>query len=503
VVLSRLPAAAALAFGLAACTAVPFDAPRTATRALPAEGTPMAASARHLTGGAPDRVALVPLVDGNDALGARLDMIEAAHRSIDIKTFLIKPDKAGTLFWLELYKAAERGVRVRLLFDDVFTTTRDDQIAQLDAHPNVEIRVFNPLSRNSTLAGNFLLDFDRVNRRMHNKAFITDGAMAIIGGRNIADEYYQINTSHEFADFDLFVAGEPVRQISEAFDLYWSDEWSVPFAAIARTSDASLAAAVAAFEARADAPEVAVYDRAINSTYLADVGTIRAPVLFGTAEVVVDDPAKLRVPPGKGPYHVGETLFQTMNRAEREVIVFTPYFVPEDYGAAFFERLAARGVRVRIVTNSLASTNHPYVHGGYARYRERLLDAGVEILEVRADAPKLVGGHDTPLTMHTKLAVIDDRTVFVGSPNIDPRSIRQNTEFGMVIDSPDLARGILAGIEVAAPDHAFRVVRQGDGLRWIYEGSSGREVFDTEPGASWGAKLVAAITRMLPVEPQL
>jgi putative cardiolipin synthase len=502
VVLTRV-LAAVLACGLAACTAVPFDAPRSATRSLPAEGTPMAASARRLTGGAPDRVALVPLVDGNDALGARLDMIEAARRSIDIKTFLIKPDKAGTLFWLELYEAAERGVRVRLLFDDVFTTAQDDLVAELDAHPNVEIRVFNPLSRNSSLAANFLLDFDRVNRRMHNKMFVTDGAMAIVGGRNIADEYYQINSSHEFADFDLFVAGEPVRQMSAAFDLYWSDEWSVPFAAIDRTSDASLAEAVAAFETQADAPEVAIYERAVNSTYLADVGTPRAPVIFGTAKVVVDDPAKLRVPPGRGPYHVGEALYQAMTRAEREVIVFSPYFVPEDYGADFFEGLAARGVRVRIVTNSLASTNHPYVHGGYMRYRGRLLDAGVEILEVRADAPRLVGGHDTPLTMHTKLAVIDDRTVFVGSTNIDPRSIRQNTEFGMVIDSPDLARRILAGIEVAAPDHVFRVVRDGDGLQWIYEGASGREVYSTEPGASWGAKLVAAITRLLPVESQL
>ena len=501
-VLTRL-LAAALACGLAACTAVPFDAPRSATRALPPEGTPMGVSAQRLTGGAPDRVALVPLVDGNDALGARLDMIESATRSIDIKTFLIKPDKAGTLFWLELYEAAERGVRVRLLFDDVFTTAKDDQIAELDAHPNVEIRVFNPLSRNSTLVGNFLLDFDRVNRRMHNKAFITDGAMAIIGGRNIADEYYQINTSHEFADFDLFVAGEPVRRISEAFDLYWSDEWSVPFAAIDRTSDASLAAAVAAFEARADAPEVEIYERAVNSTYLADVGTPRAPVLFGSAEVVVDDPAKLRVPPGNGPYHVGETLYQTLNQARREVIVLTPYFVPEDYGAAFFEELVARGVRVRVVTNSLAATNHAYVHGGYMRYRERLLDAGVEILEVRADSPKLVGGHDTPLTMHTKLAVIDDTTVFVGSTNIDPRSIRQNTEFGMVIDSPDLARRILDRVEAVAPDHVFRVVRDEDGLQWIYEGRSGREVHTSEPGASWGAKLVAAITRLLPVESQL
>ena len=196
----------------AACTYVPFDAPRVYSDALPTQGTRAAADAATLAGGGGQRIALAPLVDGNDALGARLQLIETAEHSIDLKTFLIKPDLAGSLFWLELYEAAERGVRIRLLFDDVFTTARDDQVATLDAHPNVEIRAYNPLSRNSVTAMNFALDFKRVNRRMHNKALIADGSFAIIGGRNIADEYYQIGSSHEFADFDLLVAGAPVEE---------------------------------------------------------------------------------------------------------------------------------------------------------------------------------------------------------------------------------------------------------------------------------------------------
>lgn len=496
-------AAAAFA-ALAACTYVPFDAPRSDTVAMAPGDTYLAQTARDLSGNVPGRVAMAPLVDGNDALGARLRMIERAERSIDLKTFLIKPDRAGALIWVALYEAAERGVRVRLLFDDVFTTATDDEIALLDAHPNVEIRVFNPLSRNSTLVGNFVLDFARVNRRMHNKAMIADGAMAIVGGRNIADEYYQINTSHEFADFDLFVAGEPVARLSAAFDLYWQDPWSLPFEAVGRVDATALREAVTAFRARTDRPEAAIYDRARRSEYVADLRTGRVPLILGSATVVVDDPDKLRRPPGKGPYHVGETLYQTMNRARSQVTLITPYFVPEDYGARFFERLEERGVEVRVITNSLGSTNHPYVHGGYAPYRDRLIDAGVEFLEIRADAPKLVGGHDEPLVLHTKLAVVDDRTVFVGSTNVDPRSIRQNSEIGMVIESGELARDILDGLDAVAADYVFRVVRAADGgTEWIYTGRTGREVHASEPGASFLDRLVAGITRLLPVESQL
>ena len=211
---------------LVACTNVPFEIDRPVDRALSTEDTSISRGlSTFIDGGDENTVLMAPLHDGNDGLAARFRLIELAERSIDIKTFLIKPDTAGTLLWLVLYEAAERGVKIRLLYDDVFTSANDASIATLNAHPNVDIRTFNPLSRNSSLAGNFIFDFKRVNRRMHNKAIIVDGVASIVGGRNIADEYYQIETSNEFADFDLLVAGDPVEELSKAFDLFWNDQW--------------------------------------------------------------------------------------------------------------------------------------------------------------------------------------------------------------------------------------------------------------------------------------
>lgn len=490
---------------LSACTAVPFQSDRPVQRAIPAEDTRISRLVLSKTGGAEtDKVLLAPLTDGTDALGARLRLIEQAERSIDIKTFLIKPDTAGALVWLALYDAAERGVRVRLLYDDVFTSATDEEIASLDAHPNVEIRTFNPLSRNSTKGMNFVLDFGRVNRRMHNKAMIVDGALAIIGGRNIADEYYQIRTKNEFADFDLLVGGGPVQDLSDAFDLYWNDKWAVPLRLLEEGDDTPLREARALLQTEAFSEEAEIYQRAVNAPYLRELATGEEASFEGRGRVVVDDPEKLRASPGTGPFIIGNSFYNTLMRAQSDVLVITPYFVPEQYGADVFADLEARGIDVRIVTNSLAATNHPYVHGGYAPYREQLLNAGVEFLEVRKDAPALTVGSETPLVLHTKLAIVDDRVLFVGSTNIDPRSIRQNSEIGMIIESPVLARRILDGIEENGADYAFRVELDDNGRPvWRYRGASGPEDFASEPGASGWQKAVAAIAGWLPIEQQL
>jgi len=487
------------------CTFDPTQVEKPQSRAAPPAGAlSEAVEARVAALPQGFDTALIPLVDGNEALGARLRAIEAAENTIDLKTFLIKPDLAGSLIAVALFEAAERGVAVRLLYDDVFTTARDDQIAKLDSHPNIELRSFNPMSRNAPVVMNFLLDFGRVNRRMHNKAMIVDGALAIVGGRNLADEYYQINTSHEFADFDLLLAGPPVAELARAFDLYWNDPYAVPLAAFETTDPADLRAAVAAFRANANSEEADIYDRAVSSRRLDEALRGLLPPLPGRAEVVVDDPEKLRRRPGAGPYDVAEALYRTISAAEREVLVITPYFVPRDYGADIFEALVARGVRVRVVTNSLASTNHAYVHGGYRPYRERLMAVGVEFYEVREDAPRLTGGHDTPLTMHSKLVVVDDDRVFVSSTNVDPRSIRQNSEIGVVITSPALAGGILRNVAPVFADYTFALSRGPDGETvWDYRGATGPERFTREPGASLLARIVARVTQWLPVESQL
>ncbi len=491
-----------LIFG--SCTYVPFDTPKLSSRAIPADGTRAQQIVSDLTG--PDRqsMAMAPLFDGNDALGARLRMIETAESSIDLQTFLIKPDLAGSLMWLALYSAAERGVKIRLLFDDVFTTARDDQIASLNAHPNVEIRVFNPLSRNSTAAVNFLLDFARVNRRMHNKVTITDGSFAIIGGRNIADEYFSIGTQYDFADFDLFVAGYPVQKLSETFDTYWNDAWSLPFAIVHDGDVAPLSEAYEQFQARALDQEVSIYERALGSEYIRKLENGQVPVHFGRARIVADDPKKLRTPSGIGPFAVGDAFYNSLGRAKSSITVVTPYFIPEEYGTEYLEKLVRNGIDVTIVTNSLASTNHPYTHGHYARYRKRLLLAGVNFFEVRASTSRSNEGAEIPLTLHTKIALIDEAYVFVGSANVDPRSIRQASEIGMLIRSPSLAEEIQKQLDAALPIYTYKVSISDAGiLQWEETASKNSKLLPQEPSAGIWRKLVAKVSGWLPIESQL
>lgn len=506
----RFPFQLLLLLALSACTYVPFDAPRT--EAQPAEPRVPTRSRQRIEAAVdlpPDQSGFLPLVDGNDALGARLSMIEGARHRIDLQSFLIKPDQAGSLVSLALLDAADRGVAVRLLFDDVFTKANDRQLALLARHPRIDVRLFNPLSRRSPAAASYLLDFGRVNRRMHNKAFVVDDAMAILGGRNVADEYYQIGTESEFADFDVFVIGPVVEEIAAAFDVFWTDTWSVPVEALHRPTDPHDGAATETdLRAQAQAASAGIYARAVGSAYLADIRAGRVPLRHGYAQIVTDTPGKLKADVPDGARPLAEMLMSQVAKAETQVTILTPYFVPEDWGADLLAALPARGVRVRVVTNSLAATNHPYVHAGYMRHRERLLAAGVELYEIRADAPQVLG--DAPpsssarLTMHTKLAVIDDSPSVITSLNFDPRSIKLNSEIGLFIVSAPIARGFLDEIDEDLPQYTYRLSLDPDGgLLWTYAWGGRTETHRAEPGASAARKAIAGLTRLLPVEGQL
>ncbi|MHC9235811.1 phospholipase D family protein [Pseudooceanicola sp. 502str34] len=452
------------------------------------------------SGAAPTRV--MPLVEGNDALGARLSMIDRAQHRIDIQTFLIRPDMAGALVSLALIDAADRGVAVRLLVDDAMTTARDSQMAFLSSHPRISVRVFNPLGVRSSKALSYLTDFPRVNRRMHNKAFIVDGRHAILGGRNIADEYYQIDTESEFADFDLFLTGGEVADLTKVFELYWNDGFSLPVEAYARPARTDFRAVIEEVLARnAERGAGDVYRQAVGSTYLKDVLSGRRALYSATAEVLSDTPDKLRQKVRGGPRLLAEGLMQRIVAAQKQVTIITPYFVPEEWGASMLEELVARGVRVRVVTNSLAATNHPYVHGGYLPFRDRLLAAGIELYEVK---PFLRDAPDHRLTMHTKLVLIDDTDTFVGSLNFDPRSIKVNTEMGVVVHSASLTRDLLAGIEddIARLTYHLSLDSEGKTL-WSARDAGGAYSFHDEPTAGAFRKLIANLAWLLPVDGQL
>lgn len=510
---SRIIAVALLGsivFGVTYCSQVPFDAARTASVHDDVQQSGDIVEVSHrLAEDFDGQSAYYPLVNGNDALGARLRLIERADSTIDAQYFMMKPDHAGSIFAAELIDAADRGVRVRFLLDDVFTTVPDDQLAYIDAHENIELRLLNPLSRRTIKPLNFLFDFSRVNRRMHNKSLTVDGAISIIGGRNIADEYFQINTDAEFADFDLIAVGPAADEIGEAFDLFWNDPLTVPMSALAiYTDEDDLEDAEVEIEEAAEIAIEAIYLKAISSTYIARIEAGEVAPMIAPSRLVTDIPDKLRTPVHRSPRLVADEMRAQMAASQSEVLIFTPYMVPREEDVDFYAELEARGVDVRVVTNSLASTNHAYVHGGYAQWRKPMLRSGVELFEIRADAPQVLGqvpiDSDIKLTMHTKVASFDRQRMFAGSYNFDPRSVEINTEIGLFLNAPEVAEGFTREIEEDLHDYTFAVTLDSDdNLVWTYTGQGQHEVFTSEPGATLWERFQAGVTRILPIKGQL
>jgi putative cardiolipin synthase len=451
----------------------------------------------------------IGLSDGIDALGARLRMMEAARHSIDAQYFILKKDRAGALFVGKMLLAADRGVKVRLLIDDVFTSGIDREMTLLNAHPNIEVRIFNPLSRNSLKYWAYLLDFGRANRRMHNKSFTVDSAVAIVGGRNIGEEYFELKQDVMFDDYEVLVLGPAVEQIGASFDQYWNSVLSVPVEAFGVSVDyQELDQWRLHMRQRATESATGIYAQATESSLLRDARDGLIQPVPAMATVVSDSPDKLL-------YDVGDTETATLAlkkrdlflAAEEEIIIFTPYYIPSDGGVAFVERLRQKGVRIVIVTNSLASTNHVAVHGHYAKYRKRLLQAGAELYEIRAvtELDETEWGH-TPerVTLHSKATFVDRDTVFVGSLNFDPRSIFLNTEMGIFIESEELGRPFTEGALEALPRVAYRVTLDEDGdLQWLFDDGVEREVWRKEPQTGWGRRFKAGFYRLLPIEGQL
>ncbi len=495
---------------LAGCASVPLDYPKTVSSALPMDGSSdLGKSAQEWREVHGELSGFYGLAYGIEALGARLRLIEAAERSLDLQYFLIKPDQAGALITGELLRAADRGVRVRFLIDDVFTSGVDRQLAVLNSHPNIDIRLFNPLPRGVPKFMGYLGDFQRVNRRAHNKLLAADNAYAIVGGRNLADEYFGLKEAVRFDDYDVLMVGPLVEDISEGFDQFWNSKLSVPVEAFDVEHDP-----VELGQWREDVEEKmqegikGAYSDAVNHPLVQQiVNGERVPVV-APAVAVTDRPEKLENEVGSRSHSViANELDERFEATEREVIAITPYFIPGEAGVETVKELRQEGVKVVIVTNSLASTNHVAVHSGYARYREELLAAGAEICEVRADAliNPIVGEVESErLTLHTKAVLIDRRTLFLGSPNLDPRSLEINTEMGIFIDSPAVGEDFYEAIADGMREICFMlsIDEHGD-LLWTFDDGQRREVLDSEPLASFGRRFMVKLFSLLPIESQL
>jgi len=455
---------------------------------------------------------------GVDAFTARAALAYRAERGIDAQYYLLHDDLVGKLFLDSLLQAADRGVRVRLLVDDMALDDRKDVgAAALDAHPNLEIRIFNPFGRGGARWWQFLSRFGDVTRRMHNKSFTVDNQVTVVGGRNIGNEYFEANPELQFGDLDVLGVGPVVNEVSSVFDLFWNSASSYPVASLlkdhpGRRQLAETDQFLSDFTAR---QQDSVYLQSLRASPLLElIRDWSFEFDWGESAVLYDDPSKIISGRDQHDLRLAAHLQPYTEDIDEELLIFSPYFVPGRDGVESLRQMCARGVRVRIVTNSLASTDVTAVHAGYARYRKTLLRAGVELYEIdktlsRAERKqKKAGSGSSKASLHAKSFVIDRERVFIGSLNLDPRSMVENTEIGIMIESPEMARLMSRGFERIARQAAFRVALESEDtgvqeLRWYRQSQNGQQLFNSEPNTGFWRRLAVGLLGLLPLESQL
>jgi len=506
---SRRSTAAALLLLVVASSCSTYDVkfPRPVSHALELRpATRLAQLFESAAAAHPDKSGINAIRAPRIALEGRIAMVDLAQQSLDLQYYIWDDDVSGGLLGERLVRAAERGVRVRLLLDDISIVDRDSNLARLSGHPNIDIRAFNPF-RDRGRWGDLFHDASRVNRRSHNKILVADNAVAIVGGRNIGDQYFGMATHTNYRDLDAIVAGPVVRDISSIFDSFWNSKFAIPYAAFvdhpptAADADAQIAQ-LRADVARAQLPYPIDEDVA---RLISEMESIRDDLIWTSVRVLYDDPAKAEDKGVKG--IVGE-LADLASNAQHEVLIENAYFVPREPMLNIISALTARGVRVRILTNSMASNEVIPVVAGYNRYRDDLLRAGAEIYELRPDSRmkrnwSLISTR-SPSGLHTKAMVVDRRYVVIGSYNLDPRSADINSELALLADSSEFG-AIVGGFldEGVDPENSFRVTLDDGRLKWTAS-SDGREVVYTkEPETGWGLRCVVWMIGLLPIHSQL
>ena len=494
-----------------ACATIDFDAPKLESHAFTdTADTRIGRNTATFDIGAPGTSGFKMIVDGIDALGARVRIASRADRSIDMQYYLIHGDVAGVLLIDTLVEAADRGVRVRILVDDVLTKGTDRALVALDAHPNIQIRVFNPFTNRTFRSLNFVTDFNRVNRRMHNKVFIADNLVAIVGGRNIGDEYFAAREDFNFGDLDAVALGPVVPELSGMFDLYWNHRLAVPVdQAIGAPRDPERVLSEARERLAARMTEL---DDSRYSELVTDFAEFRQihPEEFTWVpyQLVYDSPDKAETTPDENAVSVRPPLREVVMVAERELIVLSPYFVPTASLLEGFRILRDRGVEIYVITNSLAANNHAAVHAGYAPWREELLAIGVHLFEVRADAQATgvdrSGMAESGGTLHTKAFIVDRESFFLGSFNWDPRSAYINTEMGLILEAPEFGEEAYQRMKRAVDTHTYRLTLDPAGrLQWATMENGERVVFSKDPDTSWWRRFVVGFIGIFPIDGQL
>jgi len=479
----RLAALGLFAAALAGCTSIRSGSPPPHTSSLAhpettALGRSLTAAERLHPGESGFRV----IEYGLEALVARAALADAAERTIDVQYYIYEHDEAGSLLTLRLLAAADRGVRVRILLDD-YKLGDPRELAALCAHPNVQVRIFNPLRWRElwTRFAQYVIDFHRVDRRMHNKLFVVDNAAAILGGRNIGNNYFDLHSTHSIRDFDLLIAGGPtVREASVGFDAFWNSPWAIPADRLVSRppSAADLAAERVRLAGRIQAASKFEQDYgATHARYVSDLGQDPAALIWAPGQLIMEPPRKVQEATRQTTL-VSEGLDEEWNRVRREVLIEAAYFVPGDKGVATFRALHDRGVDVKLITCALEASDVPIVYSGYQKYRRALLAAGVELYEYKLH-PRVAGKDHKwyrlrPLyaALHSKVIIFDRERVWMGSFNLDPRSMSLNTEIAVIVQSRALAAQLGADLaEDMDPNRSWRVtLADGDRGRLTWTG---------------------------------
>jgi putative cardiolipin synthase len=456
-----------------------------------------------------------------------VQLINAAERTLDLQYFIFRADETGQLLTEAVLRAADRGVRVRVLIDDGDTLAGDDQLEALDAHPQIEVRIFNPFAYRGHIkffrAIEFTLSNARLDYRMHNKLVVVDNSIALIGGRNISDQYFQVDPKLQVADDDVFAAGPIAKELSVTFDEFWNSAIAIPVRALAKgkTSDAALAKYRKILndhhqQVKADGTDYA--SRIATGEPLAGMLSGRLPLVWAPAQLVYDSPEKKRVEEG---WMVGRLMHRPVAKAvaavQSELLMVTPYFIPGREGMQLFGDLRKRNVRVRVLTNSLESSTVLAAHSGYMHYRLPLLEEGVALYEVRSLLGNAKGSGETAqmtrfgkYSIHAKLFVFDRQRLYIGSMNFDQRSMHLNTEIGLIIDSPELAQQTAARFEsMTSPPNSYalallpRDLGRPPRLVWRTEEDGKAVEYETEPDRSELQRFKVHLLSLLPLDKEL
>jgi cardiolipin synthase C len=503
---------------LGACAGRPpgADFPKHESVALAhPEGTDLGSQFGDAARGHPGDSAFREINVGADGFRARAQIIDAAQRTLDLQYYIFRGDETGRMLTDHLLRAAERGVRIRVLIDDGDTVAGDEQILRLNNYRSAELRIYNPAKYRGHVRFvrrlEFLLNAGRLDYRMHNKVLLADNAVALIGGRNIGNQYFQIDPESQFADDDVFAAGPIVPDLSRTFDEFWNSALAIPAEALGRAHHHS--------RAHGTKPGEIDYAALIASGEpFTDIMSGKLPLAWAPAQLVYDSPDKKQVASGAVP---GALIVPEVEKAIRavqsEMLLVTPYLVPSDEELQALRELRERQVRVRVLSNSLESCPEISAQSGYDNYRMPLLKSGVELYEVRSLLGSSRGsGQSSKISrygkyaLHGKLYVFDRKKVLIGSMNFDQRSQRINTEIGLIIGSPEISQQTALRFEfMVKPENCYALALSSAGvagksrLTWRTEENNREIDYVREPARSGWQRLQAKLLSLLPIEREL